>query len=284
MFDVRGALNKVKDTFTHEDPTNRRSSKSPEETFSRSSDRSSNRSSKKFGKEDGQDEAGVNSLSYENDQDDEKWLSVSLKGYSPNTKCKLLTPEMCDEIRTLMPMRVQLYTEWKLLYSLEQHGASLKSLYHNVVPQSKRPARVGYVIIIQDRRHGLFGAYCNEPFHPTENRRYYGNGECFLWKMDKVPNVNIGEEREHGRTPDNKGSDEQRWQFRGYPFTGLNEFAIYCQSDFLSMGAGDGHYGLWLDDSLIHGVSNPSLTFGNDVLSREGKKFHVVALEVWKVG
>ncbi|CAR29435.1 hypothetical protein ZYGR_0AD01170 [Zygosaccharomyces rouxii] len=216
------------------------------------------------------------------DNDEDVLPPITLNGYSPGTKRRLLTPEMCDEIRTLMPTRIQLYTDWNLLYSLEQHGSSLQSLYHNVTPKSKSPMRVGYVLVIKDSKQGIFGAYSNEPFHPTSDRRYYGNGECFLWKMEKVPNLTIGCD---GKTKTNiENGNEHKWQFRGYPFTGLNEFAIYCQSDFLSMGAGDGHYGLWCDDNLFHGVSNPSLTYGNDVLSREGNKFHITALEVWKVG
>lgn len=216
--------------------------------------------------------------------DDQGLPPVKLNGYSPSTKKRLLTSEMCDEIRSLMPTRIQLYTDWHLLYSLEQHGSSLQSLYHNVAPPSNSPLRVGYVLAIRDNKHGTFGAYSNEPFHPTSDRRYYGNGECFLWKMEKVPNVNIGEEKGAKLPPNCGREDDFRWQFRGYPFTGVNEFAIYCQSNFLSMGAGDGHYGLWCDDNLLRGVSNPSLTYGNDVLSREGKKFHIVALEVWRVG
>lgn len=216
---------------------------------------------------------------------DEPLPAVKLNGYLPTTKNKLLTPEMCDELRNLMPTRVQLYTDWQLLYSLEQHGASLRSLYDNLAPESATPMRVGYVLVIKDRKHGIFGAYTNEPFHPTENRRYYGNGECFLWKMDRVPGLKFdGTNAGHDRGQEKLESGDHSWQFRGYPMTGVNEFIIYCQSSFLSLGAGDGHYGLWLDDRLIHGVSNPSLTFGNDVLSREGKKFHIVALEVWRVG
>lgn len=210
--------------------------------------------------------------------------TVKLTGYLSTTKNRLMTPEMCDELRSLMPMRVQLYTEWELLYSLEQHGASLKSLYDNVTPKSAQPMRVGYVLVIKDRKHGIFGGYTNEPFHPTENRRYYGNGECFLWKLDRVPHRTIGSNGKAGNHKTERHSGDHCWQFRGYPFTGVNEFAIYCQSDFLSMGAGDGHYGLWIGDGLMHGVSNPSQTFGNDVLSREGNKFHIVALEVWRVG
>ncbi|CAI4054142.1 hypothetical protein SUVZ_16G0900 [Saccharomyces uvarum] len=204
---------------------------------------------------------------------------VTLNGYFPSTKNKLLTPEMCDEIRSLMPTRIQLYTEWNLLYSLEQHGSSLHSLYSNVAPDSKEFRRVGYVLVIKDRKNGIFGAYSNEAFHPNEHRQYTGNGECFLWKLDKVPDVNISEK---GETKEE--DKEERWRFSGYPFTGVNEFAIYCTSKFLSMGAGDGHYGLLCDDGLLHGVSNPCQTYGNDILSAEGNKFSIVALEVWRVG
>lgn len=210
--------------------------------------------------------------------DDEPLPPISLHGYMPTTKNRLLTPEMCDEIRNLMPTRVQLYTDWHLLYSLEQFGASLHSLYANVMPSSKLTRRVGYVLVIKDRKGSIFGAYANEPFHPTDSRRYYGNGECFLWKMEKVPNVILGDQSStHEKT-------RHKWRFKGYPYTGLNEFVIYCTSEFLSMGAGDGHYGLWCDDGLVNGVCDPSLTFGNEVLSREGNKFHIVGLEVWRVG
>lgn len=212
---------------------------------------------------------------------------VRLNGYLPSTKNKLLTPEMCDEIRTLMPTRIQLYTEWNLLYSLEQHGSSLHSLYSNVAPDSKEFRRVGYVLVIKDRKNGIFGAYSNEAFHPNEHRQYTGNGECFLWKLDKVPDVNISEKEEseqEGKECKEEGDKEERWRFSGYPYTGVNEFAIYCTSEFLSMGAGDGHYGLLCDDGLLHGVSNPCQTYGNEVLSKEGKKFSIVALEVWRVG
>lgn len=215
------------------------------------------------------------------DLDNEPLPAVNLHGYTNNTKNRLLTSEMCDDIRNLMPTRIQLYTDWHLLYSLEQHGASLHSLYDNVIPTERLPSRVGYVLVIRDRKNGIFGAYCNEPFHPTDSRRYYGNGECFLWKMERVPNIVLGQSKEEAVKNDEK---HHKWQFSGFPYTGLNEFVIYCTSEFLSMGAGDGHYGLWCDDGLMNGVTDPSLTFGNGVLSREGNKFHIIGLEVWRVG
>lgn len=269
MYGMKQALDKFKTALAPEGASSRSSSPS-----STSTTRSSRKTSR---------DRNVSSDGFSLLQDDALPV-VKLTGYLPTTKNRLVTPDMCDELRSLMPMRIQLYTEWELLYSLEQHGASLKSLYDNVAPKSAAPMRVGYVIVIKDRKHGIFGGYTNEPFHPTENRRYYGNGECFLWKLDKVPRLTISNEGKRSDGEIREDQNEYEWQFRGYPFTGVNEFAIYCQSNFLSMGAGDGHYGLWVDDGLMRGVSNPSLTFGNDILSREGRKFHVVALEVWRVG
>ena len=52
----------------------------------------------------------------------------------------------------------------------------------------------------------------------------------------------------------------------------------------------DGHYGLWLDDTLTDGSSARSPTFANEPLcspgTRQGEtvKFECVGLEVWGVG
>ena len=79
---------------------------------------------------------------------------------------------------------------------------------------------------------------------------------------------------------------------------------IFCQPDFLSMGGGDGRYGLWLDDALENGQSQPSETFGNEGLSEEGNddvvgngdgggagggrggrgRFEVLGVEIWYIG
>ena len=253
----------------------------------------------------------------EDDDDNIALPPVDLRGYSSATRNRIMNTEIADEIRPLMPTRIQLYTEWTLLYSLEQHGASLRSLYSNIAAQQKQQARrrIGYVIIIKDRHGGVFGGYSNEPWLPHENRQYFGNGECFLWKLEKVPEIvlspssdssngrynpdvelvdmgNSTRSNDGERTPSKhrvkhhatRRAGSERWSLKGYPYTGENEFAVYCTSKFLSMGAGDGHYGLWCDDGLVHGVSYPCLTYGNEPLSREGKKFHIIALEVWRIG
>jgi len=59
---------------------------------------------------------------------------------------------------------------------------------------------------------------------------------------------------------------------------------IFCETGFLSIGGGDGHYGLWIDDLFEKGISSSCLTFGNEPLSAEGTKFDILGVEVWYIG
>lgn len=216
---------------------------------------------------------------------------VNLNGYKPETRHRVVKQDMCNDLRSLMPTRIQLYANWTLLYSLEQHGASLSTLYSDVKPSDRTNKRVGYLMAIEDMDGGVFGVYTNEYFHPTEKRRYYGNGECFLWKIEHHGSC----EQEHDKEQNQEQQQEQQQQqpdrlhkdgyiFQGFPYTGLNEFNIYGTAEFLSFGAGSGHYGLWVDHDLLNGVSDRCLTYGNDELSKQGAKFQIKALEVWRIG
>lgn len=63
------------------------------------------------------------------------------------------------------------------------------------------------------------------------------------------------------------------------------EFCLQrCTDDADADACSDGHYGLWLDDNLEHGVSSTCPTFGNEPLSDEGKKFEVLGVELWFIG
>ena len=73
-------------------------------------------------------------------------------------------------------------------------------------------------------------------------------------------------------------------RFKAFPYSGVNDYLIFCEQSFLSVGGGDGKYGLWLDGVLERGVSSHCMTFGNEGLSEEGEKFEVVGVEVWCVG
>ncbi|KAM9909043.1 hypothetical protein OXX69_005793 [Metschnikowia pulcherrima] len=239
---------------------------------------------------------------------------LNLHGYSRCSHHKLMDQSLAADIRGLLPPRLQLYDDWELIYSLEQHGISLNTLYRHSSPEwqqeqlrkkegkktgsgyaenvvktmvsfgSERPTSArahGYILVIQDEKKNRFGCFINEPLRPNDHRRYYGNGECFLWKTEW-----IGEKL--AKTHENDPRRQQR--FKAFPYTGVNDNLIYSNHDFIAMGSSSGNNGLWIDKSLYSGVSYPCETFGNEILNEHGHtghkygKFKIISLELWRVG
>jgi hypothetical protein len=254
----------------------------------------------------------------------------------------LLTRSLAEEIRLLIPPRLQLIDRWKLAYSLEAHGSSLATLYEQCANVSTYTQRSGYVLVVRDgatssASGSVFGAYLSDA--PKPSLHYFGTGECFLWRAsilptlrdlssdlkdrsepvseellelvglppppsadtthmqrfttirgDRRPSASASKSPPPSSThlqppPDRSGaSTPDRIRFKAFPYSGVNDFLVYCESGYLSVGGGDGHYGLWLDDELNSGVSETCPTFGNEPLSDEGRKFDVLGVEVWYVG
>jgi len=61
---------------------------------------------------------------------------------------KLLSKALAEEIRLLLPPRLQLVDEWCLTYSLEQNGVSLGTLYKQSEDYVGR--RGGFVLVVKD--------------------------------------------------------------------------------------------------------------------------------------
>jgi hypothetical protein len=80
---------------------------------------------------------------------------VSLKGSKPGTpeSSYLLNRELAEEIRLLVPPRLQLVEEWNLVYSLEEDGVSLGTLYKKC--DDLRGLRNGFVLIVKDGEGGV---------------------------------------------------------------------------------------------------------------------------------
>jgi TLD len=252
----------------------------------------------------------------------------------------LLTRSLAEEIRLLVPTRLQLVENWRLAYSLEANGSSLHTLYNCCQRIAARSQRAGYVMVVRDSsatNSAIFGAYLSDP--PKPSLHYYGTGECFLWKASILSPAHFLHHRLNGNSNGGPPSDDllelaglppppsadttnlqrhtilrsdgkskpqspqnsdlllqlpqefksgastpDRIRFKAFPYSGINDFMIYCESGYLSVGGGDGHYGLWLDDGLEHGISDPCPTFGNERLSDAGHKFDVLGVEVWYIG
>lgn len=80
---------------------------------------------------------------------------VGLKGYHEGTPetAKLLSKALAEEIRLLVPARLQLCEEWNLVYSLEQDGVSLGTLYKKC--DELRGLRNGFVLVVKDGEGGV---------------------------------------------------------------------------------------------------------------------------------
>ncbi|KAJ5902685.1 hypothetical protein N7495_003213 [Penicillium taxi] len=267
---------------------------------------------------------------------------------------QLLTTALAEEIRLLVPPRLQLVENWRLAYSLDRDGASLSTLYDNCDEYSHRSPRAGYVLVVRDSSPSgaVFGAYMTDAPHP--------NTQFFVLPLAgerAPPPVNLGlafqsdgpqteealeraglppppsaDTTHAGRwstlrndTPKSKSGSPshnlntniknhlaaasggvlsppspssinspgtsstgtrtpERIRFKAFPYSGVNDYMIFCETSFLSLGGGDGHYGLWVDTSLEKGVSASCQTFGNEPLSDEGIKFDIIGVEVWYVG
>ncbi|CAI6339100.1 unnamed protein product [Periconia digitata] len=241
---------------------------------------------------------------------------LSLNGYKTSTReeGRLLSKALAEEIRLLVPPRLQLVDDWTVIYSLEQNGVSLATLYQRA--EEYRGKRGGFVLMVKDGSGGVFGAYLSDAPKPAPH--FFGNGECFLWRahvLPALPHLSMAELPPPPSTdttnavrmttlsaPSASGSNSalspphsasasrsgtatpERIRFKAFPYSGVNDYMIFCEHQYLSVGGGDGHYGLWLDDNLEQGVSSTCPTFGNEPLSDEGSKFEVLGVELWYIG
>ena len=80
---------------------------------------------------------------------------MTLKGWRENTdpSAQLLSRALAEEIRLLVPPRLQLCDEWNFVYSLEQDGVSLGTLYKKC--DDLRGLRNGFVLVVKDGEGGV---------------------------------------------------------------------------------------------------------------------------------
>ncbi|CAH1117849.1 unnamed protein product [Phaedon cochleariae] len=145
-----------------------------------------------------------------------------------------------------LPARAEGYA-WTLVFSTSQHGFSLNSMYRKMY-KLESPV----LMVIEDTDNNVFGALTSCALHVSDH--FYGTGESLLFSF----------------TPD----------FKVFNWTGENLYFIKGNNESLSIGAGDGKFGLWLDGDLYIGRSESCKTYGNDPLTPK-RDFVVKTLECW---
>eukprot|EP00899_Mesostigma_viride_P026317 jgi/Mesvir1/6870/Mv09039-RA.1 len=103
---------------------------------------------------------------------------------------------------------------WRLLYSTEKHGISLKTLY--------RKADGPTILVVRDTAGGIFGGFASETWEVSF--KYTGTNDCFVFRINPGP-ITV------------------------FPSTVANRYYMLCREDSLAFGGG-GHFALRIDEEL----------------------------------
>ncbi|KDO27273.1 hypothetical protein SPRG_07522 [Saprolegnia parasitica CBS 223.65] len=156
------------------------------------------------------------------------------------------TKYLVPRLEACLPARHRGY-DWKIAYSLAQHGASLGTLYRNV--RGKRPT----IVVVETGDGDVFGAFASMPWTPSTS--YYGTGECFLFTC--YPS------------------------FEHFAWKGTNAMIMFSNESMMAMGGGGG-FAWAVNSDLSRGTSAHSLTFENRCLAHR-PDFDVINFEVWEL-
>jgi len=217
----------------------------------------------------------------------------------------LLNSYICNGIYHSFPKRLRIKRSLTLLYSLQNHGSSLKTFYE----RSNAGYGTGQVLVIKDDNDHIFGCFTAEPF--KVNNGFYGTGESFLFKYQKPKskpslmnhrgsfgiNVRSGVRsglrsglrsgvRQGMRPPmeaaasSSNNGESNNGTLKIYPWAKTNYLFINSTNDYVAVGSGKGQYGIWCDNNFQRGSSYPTETFHNETLSGS-ETFNIVNVELW---
>ncbi|XP_045761010.1 oxidation resistance protein 1 isoform X11 [Maniola jurtina] len=196
---------------------------------------------------------------------------------------EIFTMEHREKLCTVLPARAQGYM-WSLTFSTSQHGFSLASMYRKM-QRVDSPV----LLVIQDTDNNVFGALTSCALRPSEH--FYGTGESLLFSFQRVDDTrrrshSLPDDTDHKDDKDEKKDETEeqtvplKTKFKYWGWTGDNMYFIRGSNDNISIGAGDGKFGLWLDGDLYLGRTQRCTTYGNEPLTTR-EDFIVKIMECW---
>ncbi|XP_030027717.2 oxidation resistance protein 1 isoform X12 [Manduca sexta] len=199
---------------------------------------------------------------------------------------EIFTMEHREKLCSVLPARAQGYM-WSLAFSTSQHGFSLASMYRKM-QRVDSPV----LLVIQDTDNNVFGALTSCALHPSEH--FYGTGESFLFAFQRAPDdaprpapaAQLHSADSNKIVKDDKKEEKEdqaapvKTKFKYWGWTGDNMYFIRGSNDNISIGAGDGKFGIWLDGDLYLGRTQRCKTYGNEMLTTR-EDFIVKIMECW---
>ncbi|XP_047514634.1 oxidation resistance protein 1 isoform X13 [Pieris napi] len=199
---------------------------------------------------------------------------------------EIFTMEHREKLCSVLPARAQGYM-WSLAFSTSQHGFSLASMYRKM-QRVDSPV----LLVIQDTDNNVFGALTSCALRPSEH--FYGTGESLLFSFQRIDeprtsdkgddikdiDADVKEKKDEGKEEKEESPAPFKTKFKYWGWTGDNMYFIRGSNDNISIGAGDGKFGLWLDGDLYLGRTQRCTTYGNEPLSTR-EDFIVKIMECW---
>eukprot|EP00668_Euglena_longa_P014562 GGOE01018552.1.p1 GENE.GGOE01018552.1~~GGOE01018552.1.p1 ORF type:complete len:705 (+),score=143.18 GGOE01018552.1:54-2117(+) len=188
-----------------------------------------------------------------------------------------------------LPLQCRLSSEWRLLYSNLQHGISLQTLYRNVQHHPH------VILVIMTSLGEVFGAYLPDPIE-MHGKHYYGSGYTMLWTFALPPtSPSPGPASTSSVIGSLSMEPQEVATLRTYVLREPRSSpCLVCRRRGLGMGGADMDFcGLWLDASLLFGVTRHSILFGSHPLFPPPDacdssifspvEFGISAVEVWHI-
>jgi len=149
------------------------------------------------------------------------------------------------QLHTHLPALSRLPRSWVLVYSLDQHGISLNTLYSRCeahLSQKLVPGDLGIskgmLLAIKDggaeeKHRAIFGAWISEGLKLNKGKGYSGGGESYVLLLRDFPTSLIQ-------------SRSFLWKYvdgilKVFKATGKNNYVALCEPDYISFGGGSVH-------------------------------------------
>mmetsp|Transcript_30179 Transcript_30179/g.46028 ORF Transcript_30179/g.46028 Transcript_30179/m.46028 type:complete len:447 (-) Transcript_30179:1160-2500(-) len=231
------------------------------------------------GKEEKTEDVVEEDLNMNNNVQEMRYSILAASGKDPDCQPNVLSPPMMNALRKFLPFAVSEDNFW-LKYSMIRDGAAMRAL----LKQVRSSART--VIAIETMDGDVFGSFTSSPWRPN-GKRFYGNGESFLWKVKQNRYTECNNVQEQIELE--KDIDVFKWSGKNY-----NIQALVSPDDDLVIGSGGDdqgdHFddqgkgsGLMINSNLERGVSDGCLTFDSPRLngSNTDALFEIANVEVW---
>lgn len=192
------------------------------------------------------------------------------------------SPEIWNELWRGFPARFRV-KPLELNFSTDQDGYSLGTLFR--LCEEECPT----VLLIETTDGDRLGAFLSHPWVERfrQNQHYFGNGDSFVFSL--TPSVAIHHWTGLQVDPESSDDDEVGDSDPAAESSAdgqadakeIPSLFMFANDSTLAVGGGGGGHAIQLDDSLQHGHSHPTTTFGNPGLLRKGDMFTCARCEVW---